>query len=130
MTPINGRRKKEPKPVRPNHRPRGSGATTVRLATPGAGQSSGRLFIGRSLWQAIGEPPRVKLERFGARLAISPAVAPEGYAVQGARFNGQPRISIGVSTMEQIGLDAGAYSAHVVEGKQTIRVDERQEPAV
>lgn len=122
--PISGRRKKEPKAVRPNHRPRGSGGTTVRLAIPGPGQSSGRLFIGRSLWQAIGEPPRVKLDRFGARLAISPAVAPEGYAVQGAKFNGQPRLSVGVSAMEQIALDPGVYAAHVVEGKQTIRVDD------
>jgi hypothetical protein len=90
------------------HRPRGSGATTIRLALP-TPQQSGRLYIGRALWQAIGEPARVDLLRHGGRLLI---VAGETFAVSG-RQGSIPRVSIGQPTLETIGLEPGTYPAMV-----------------
>ena len=118
---------KERPPRKPSGRPAGSGATTIRLVAPAGG--SGRLYIGRALWQAIGAPARVRMERFGARVTIKPTgeTGPETFAVSGRASNSIPRLSIGLATMEQIGLDAGVYTAHVVDGKQTIVVDGQKE---
>lgn len=110
------------RPRRIGHRLRGSGATTVRVVAPIPGpdktHKSGRLYIGRRLWQDIGEPARVSLEPFGRRFLIR---AGDDFAVHGRTGNSIPRLSLGASTLERIAAAEGIYPASAVRG--VIRVD-------
>ena len=87
----------------------------MRLVEPASGSS--RLYIGRRLWQDIGEPARVTLERFGSRISIKPG---DDFSVSGEVGNSIPRLSLGKATREKLGLEPGTYTAHVVAGTRTI----------
>lgn len=97
------------------HRPYGSGSHIVRLERR-TDQDGARLFIGRALWQALGQPPSVSLDRDAAgRLIIRPGA---DHAVAGQRSNGMPRAAVSLRRLADLNLTASGddWPAHVVEG--------------
>lgn len=103
-------------------RPRGSGATFVRFE-PGGSDRTARLHIGRRLWQELGEPARLDLQRLGSELHLRPCGASEGYAVTRPR-DGMPRIGMGVSVAEALGLYEGRFEAEIRGGAVVARIAE------
>lgn len=90
-------------------RPVGSGYRTVMVEE--RGDATGyRLYIGRAIWQAIGRPARVDLERDGRALVIRPGTT---LAVIGQRWNVQPRVALGLRRAEDLGLQPGTWHADV-----------------
>lgn len=100
-------------------RPRGSGARFLRWEPPqGEGKASrrsGQLHIGRSLWQELGEPERLRIERHGDQLRLIPCAEPLGWAVSRPR-DGMPRLNIGGVAAQRLGLSAGRHAAEVRDG--------------
>lgn len=101
-------------------RPRGSGATFVRFE-PGGGRHSARLHIGRRLYQELGEPKRLDPQRLGGELHLRPCGASEGYAVT-RPVDGMPRIGMGVSVGEALGLYEGRFEATIRDGAIVARI--------
>lgn len=87
-------------------RPKGH-AVRVQEPQPERGTPSGRLFIGRGLYEAIGAPRRVALLTDGASVLIQEG---DEYGVVVPK-SGQPRLSLGDYARELLGLDAGTYPA-------------------
>lgn len=96
-------------------RPRGSGSQIVRVAQK-------RVFIGRALWQAIGEPPYVAVGRNGKNqivLTAADGLGEDRFRVV-ASSNSIPRFSIGAQSRARLGLREGAYQARVVDDHITL----------
>lgn len=97
-------------------RPKGSGGRFIRYA-PGYGHS-GQLHIAPALYEEIGAPERISLQRVEGRLVLRPCGRGVGYAVTfptGAR-GGMPRISIGQEKAEALGLVKGRITARIESG--------------
>ena len=94
-------------------RPLGSGAMFLRYEA-GNGRS-GRLHIGRRLWQLLGEPQRVDVQRLGGRLVLRPCGAGVGWRVTRPP-NGMPRISVGQEAAETLRLEECRYPANIEAG--------------
>lgn len=101
-------------------RPRGSGATFVRFE-PGTERHSARLHIGRRLYQELGEPARLDPQRLGSELHLRPCGASEGYAVTRPK-DGMPRINLGVSVAETLGLYEDRFEAEIRDGAIVARI--------
>lgn len=101
-------------------RPRGTGARFVRVDMPRWGTP--RLHIGRALWQEIGSPRRLDVQRRAGTLYLVPASSHEGYSV-GSQGNSVPKISLGHSTLDTLGLVVGYYAAQVEAGMIVVEVD-------
>lgn len=72
--------------------------------------------IGRALWQALGQPPAVNLDRDAAgRLVIRPGT---DHAVAGASVNGMPRAAVSLRRLADLDLTASGddWPAHVIDG--------------
>lgn len=69
-------------------------------------------IIGRRLWQEMGEPDRLDVQRLGSELHLRPCGAAEGFAVTMPK-DGMPRIGMGVSTAEVPGLFEGKFNAEI-----------------
>ena len=98
-----------------NGRPVGSGYRTVevKLRTDNPGY---HFFVGRALYQEIGEPKRldiVEVSRYVYRL-VEVRYDNEGWAVVGGQ--GMPRLSVGKAQIDFLQLDEGVYPAEVVDG--------------
>lgn len=94
------------------------GALTIRVIAPIPGcrgrGTSGRLQIGRALYQAIGCPARIDLVRDEAgRLRIRPG---RRYAINGPACDTIPRISIGQTALDTYGLTPGYHPARAFRG--------------
>lgn len=100
-------------------RPKGSGARFIRVEEP-HGEYSGRVHIGRALWQELGEPVRLDVQRIGSRLELRP-VESGGYSVTRPR-NGMPRFSVGQETLDTLRVTAGRYRAEVRGGAIVVGV--------
>lgn len=99
-------------------RPRGSGARFLRYEPASGTARSGRLHIGRALWQELGEPERLNIQRIGAQLHLWPAEHDAGYAVTSAGAGaGMPRFSIGEGVALDLGLEERRYDATVAAGR-------------
>lgn len=71
-----------------------------------------RLFLGRALWRAAGEPSRVDVTRDGSVLRLKTRGA---YAVSvGSSI---PRLTIGAAAGEKLELRPGRFQAAVVDGE-------------
>lgn len=94
-------------------RPRGTGGRFVRWV---AGQGyTGQLHIAPALYQELGEPERLDVQRIGGLLHLRGATGSDGYAVvipTGPR-GGMPRISIGRESADILGLIEGRRQAEV-----------------
>lgn len=91
-------------------RPKGTGARYIRVEEP-QGEHSGRIHVGRAIWQDLGEPARLDVQRIGSRLELRP-VESGGYSVTRPK-NGMPRFSVGQETLDTIGLVEGRYQGAV-----------------
>jgi len=97
-------------------RPKGSGGRFVRVDVPATGTLL--VHIAPALYQELGEPARVMLERHERQIVMRPARGDTGYAVNrptGAR-GGLPRFSIGRVAAADLGLNAGKHTAHIEDG--------------
>lgn len=123
-----------PKKGAPNAgRPKGTGARTITITRHNQrGTLSGyMLFIGRALWQAIGEPECVTLDCYRTLTTIH-ACSPEwryAHRVQGARQNTIPRFVIGEEQLAKAELTIGIYHATVHAGME-IRISKAERDRV
>lgn len=102
-------------------RPKGSGATTVRVGERDDRRNTGaKVFIGRLRWQQMGEPERVNVWRQGNFVLMRPS--PHGYVVLGQKQDSIPRITAGEQTLIALGLMAGTYQTRMG-GKSTCIID-------
>ena len=95
-------------------RPIGSGFRTVEigLRTDNPGYN---FFVGRALWQEIGEPERldiVEVSSYVYHLVV--ARYDQGWSVVGGK--GMPRLHVGKAQIEFLQLDEGVYPAEIVDG--------------
>jgi hypothetical protein len=105
-------------------RPKGSGATFVRIEEPRGQQATWRIHIGRALWQQLGEFSKVRLSRVAGVLTLTPAArgdASFGVYVVSQPTNGMPRLSLGRETVEALALVAGRHAATLVDGAIRVR---------
>jgi hypothetical protein len=100
-------------------RPKGSGARFVRWDPPQVSASgerrSGHLHIGRALWQELGEPTRMNVQRLGAELHLRPCGPGEGWAVT-KPINGMPRLNVGEEPATALRLVEGRHDAVIRAG--------------
>ncbi|MDQ2995473.1 MAG: hypothetical protein M3R61_00235 [Chloroflexota bacterium] len=95
-------------------RPRGTGARFIRIEPRERGHGA-YVYIGRALWQEIGEPVRFDLQRIGGALTLRPARGDDGYAFTRPP-NGMPKATVGQDTVEALHLDEGRYPAEIRAG--------------
>lgn len=93
-------------------RPKGSGARFVRIGRPISTERSWRVHVGRALWQELGEPKRLDIQRLGGALMLTPADGSAGYSLTRPK-DGMPRLSIGQGTAEALGLEEGRFDAAI-----------------
>lgn len=96
-------------------RPKGSGARFVRVEGRHGGKPGAQLHVGRALWQELGEPERLDIQRHGAALRLAPCGDAVGYAVSRPP-NGMPRFTIGQDALEALRLDERRYDARIEAG--------------
>jgi len=94
-------------------RPRGSGARFLRVEVPRKGSIV--LHIGRALWQELGEPAYIQIQRIDNRLELRPCGAGDGYRITQPP-NGMPRCSFGRETADTLRLLEGRILAHIERG--------------
>jgi hypothetical protein len=95
-------------------RPRGSGARYVRWE-PARANRSGRLYLGRALWQELNEPGRMNVQRLGDELHIRPCGPGEGWTVT-RPTGGMPWLTIGDEPATILRLVAGRHDAAIRAG--------------
>lgn len=93
-------------------RPRGTGARFLRWE-PNRDRPGGRLHIGRALWDALGRPARLNVERSGDTLRLTIAEPGAGWAVI-QPGPGMPRLSIGEDAATALRLVDGRWDAAIV----------------
>jgi hypothetical protein len=95
-------------------RPKGSGARFVRVE-PRATGFGAYVHVGRALWQELGEPARMDIQRLGAAVRLTPCGDGAGY-----RFtrgpNGMPKCTIGQDALDALGLIERRYDARIEAG--------------
>jgi hypothetical protein len=100
-------------------RPKGSGARFLRWEPPtGTGKKdrrSGMLHIGKALYQDLGEPARIDVQRSGSALVLRPCGAGQGWAV-GVSVSTMPRLNIGEEAADTLRLVEGRYPAEIRDG--------------
>jgi len=97
-----------------NGRPVGSGYRTIEvgLRTDNPGYN---FFVGRALWQEIGEPERLDIVEVSAYFYhLVEASYDQGWSVVGGK--GMPRLHVGKTATEHLRLQEGTYPAEVVDG--------------
>jgi hypothetical protein len=72
------------------------------------------VHIGRSVYYAIGSPPRLDVQRIGERLALVPARGEDGFKVT-VRANVMPRM-VCTSAADLLELESGRYEAVIEAG--------------
>lgn len=106
-------------------RPRGSGARFVRWEPPvGEGKvsrRSGHLHIGRALWQELGEPRRMDVQRLGAELHIRPCAEGVGWAISRSERM-MPRLNIGDEPATNLRLVEGRHDGEIRGGAIVVRM--------
>lgn len=95
-------------------RPKGSGARFVRIEARETGHGA-YVHIGRALWQELGEPKRLDMQRIGAALTLTPCGDSIGYSLTRAP-NGMPKATVGQGTVETLRLEDGRYPALIKAG--------------
>lgn len=106
-------------------RRKGTGARYLRWTPPqGEGKGSrrsGRLFIGRALWQELGEPKRMDVQRLGAELHVRPCGEGVGWAIsRGAQT--MPGLNIGEESADTLRLTPGRWEAEIRSGAIVVRL--------
>lgn len=100
-------------------RPKGSGARFLRWEPPtGEGKASrrsGQLHIGRALYQELGEPERIDVQRSGQTLYLRPCLAGQGWKVNRGK-NTMPRLNIGEEPADTLRLRETRYPAEIRDG--------------
>jgi hypothetical protein len=95
-------------------RPKGSGARFVRVEPRETGHGA-YVHVGRALWQELGEPARLDMQRIGRSVRLTPCGEAEGY-----RFtrppNGMPKCTIGQDALDALRLDERRYDARIEAG--------------
>ncbi len=109
-------------PEKIGHRPFGSGHRVVRIDrrpdNPGYW-----LFVGRYLWQAIGQPERLRITHEEGGWVLAATDNEEGsYAVSNIDQDGIPRLTIGAPQYKALGLDAGTYAAVAYASQRIITI--------
>jgi hypothetical protein len=104
-------------------RPRGTGARYVRWE-PARSHRSGRLYIGRALWQELNEPGRMNVQRLGDELHIRPCLPAEGWAVT-QPTGGMPWLTIGDEPATILRLVAGRHDAVIRAGAIVVDTEKR-----
>jgi hypothetical protein len=104
-------------------RPRGTGARYVRWE-PARSDRSARLYLGRALWQELGEPARLNVQRLGDELHIRPCLPGEGWAVT-RPSNGMPWLTIGDEPATILRLVAGRHDAVIRAGAIVVDTEKR-----
>lgn len=96
-------------------RPKGSGARFLRWEGRIKGRT-GQLYVGRALWQELGEPARMDVQRLGTELVLRPCGADVGWAVI-KPSQGMPHMSIGDEAAAALRLIEGRHPAEVRGGE-------------
>jgi hypothetical protein len=96
-------------------RPKGTGARFVRVERRHSDKPGAVVHVGRALWQELGEPARLDLQRIGATLRLTPCLPGVGYALSRPK-NGMPRMTIGQDALEALRLDMRRYDARIEAG--------------
>lgn len=95
-------------------RPKGSGARFVRVEARETGHGA-YVHVGRALWQELGEPRRMDIQRVGGTVRMAPCSDGVGY-----RFtrppNGMPKATIGQDALDALGLIERRYPATIAAG--------------
>lgn len=97
-------------------RPKGSGARWIRIEPPISTEKTWRLHVGRALWQELGEPRRLDLQKAGGALLLIPCGIGVGYAMSRPP-NGMPRMSVGAETIGALSLSPGKYPGEIRGGR-------------
>jgi hypothetical protein len=100
-------------------RPKGTGARFLRWEpSHGTGKHdrrTGSLHIGRALWQELGEPRHMDVQRLGPSLVLRPCLPGIGWTVTKPP-NGMPRLNIGDEAADTLRLAEGRYPAEIRDG--------------
>ena len=97
-------------------RPRGSGARFIRIVTRRNGIGA-VVHVGRAIWQELGEPKRLDIQRhgFGGQLWMRPCAEGIGYRVTQPP-NGMPRFTVGQDAVDALGLTEGRHDGAIISG--------------
>lgn len=95
-------------------RPKGSGARFVRVEARETGHGA-YIHLGRALWQELGEPERLDIQRVGGAVRLTPCDGSAGYRFTHAP-NGMPKCTIGQDALDALRLDERRYTARIEAG--------------
>lgn len=95
-------------------RPKGSGARFIRIEPRETGHGA-YVHVGRALWQELGEPQRMDIQRIGGALVLTPCGDGVGYSLTRAP-NGMPKATVGQDAVETLRLAEGRYGAQIRAG--------------
>jgi hypothetical protein len=100
-------------------RPIGTGARFLRWkilrGKEGVGRS-GKLHVGSPLWEELGKPPRLNVQRIHGKLYLSPCGKNEGWLVT-QEGDDMPRMRLEQTSADALGLTPGRYPAYIENGK-------------
>lgn len=95
-------------------RPKGTGARFIRIEPRETGHGA-HVHVGRALWQELGEPKRVDMQRVGGVLRLTPCGDGDGYRLTQPP-NGMPKATVGQDTVEALRLEDGRHPAEISAG--------------